>query len=84
MSDKLYRHLEPTDAKGIGVVVSDTGKGMNEEQRSMAFRPFFTTKQLGNGTGMGLAIAEALVGDLGGELAYERADDTTTFVVTLP
>jgi signal transduction histidine kinase len=36
--------LEPSDDRGVCVVLSDTGKGMNEEQRTMAFRPFFTTK----------------------------------------
>jgi two-component system sensor histidine kinase FlrB len=47
-----------------------------------AFEPFFTTKA--DGTGMGLAIADAVVGDLGGELRYERVNGHTRFVVTLP
>lgn len=56
--------LEPTDTRGICVVVSDTGKGMNEEQRRMAFRPFFTTKQ--GGLGVGLVLVKRIMERFGG------------------
>ena len=46
------------------------------------FEPFFSTKE--SGTGMGLAIADAAVGELGGSLRHHRAAGTTTFVITLP
>jgi signal transduction histidine kinase len=68
--------LEPTDAKGIGVVVSDTGKGMNEEQRSMAFRPFFTTKQ--GGLGVGLVLVKRIMERFGGSVKlYSREGEGT-------
>jgi signal transduction histidine kinase len=44
--------------------VSDTGKGMNEEQRRMAFRPFFTTKQ--GGLGVGLVLVKRIMERFGG------------------
>ncbi|QKG65712.1 HAMP domain-containing histidine kinase [Pseudomonas sp. B14-6] len=56
--------LESTDTRGICVVVSDTGKGMNEEQRRMAFRPFFTTKQ--GGLGVGLVLVKRIMERFGG------------------
>jgi len=64
------------------VRVIDDGPGLDGTDVDRAFEPFFTTK--GDGTGMGLAIADALVGDLGGDLRYERVGDRTVFVVRLP
>ncbi len=51
--------LEPSDDRGVCVVLSDTGKGMNEEQRTMAFRPFFTTKA--GGLGVGLVLVKRIM-----------------------
>jgi signal transduction histidine kinase len=70
--------LEPADAKGIGVVVSDTGKGMNEEQRSMAFRPFFTTKQ--GGLGVGLVLVKRIMERFGGAVKLDSREGEGTRV----
>ncbi|MDP3427612.1 MAG: HAMP domain-containing sensor histidine kinase [Humidesulfovibrio sp.] len=48
-----------TDAPGVWVSVSDTGKGMDDEVRSQAFEPFFTAKR--QGTGLGLAIVQGIM-----------------------
>ncbi|MFL1526637.1 sensor histidine kinase [Pseudomonas sp. O230] len=70
--------LEPTDARGISVVVSDTGKGMTEEQRSMAFRPFFTTKQ--GGLGVGLVLVKRIMERFGGSVSLESREGKGTIV----
>ncbi|MHC8400421.1 sensor histidine kinase [Pseudomonas sp. MDT1-17] len=70
--------LEPTDSHGISVVVSDTGKGMNEEQRSMAFRPFFTTKQ--GGLGVGLVLVKRIMERFGGTVTLESREGEGTSV----
>ncbi|MHC8300510.1 sensor histidine kinase [Pseudomonas sp. ZS1P83] len=70
--------LEPTDFHGISVVVSDTGKGMNEEQRSMAFRPFFTTKQ--GGLGVGLVLVKRIMERFGGTVTLESREGEGTCV----
>lgn len=67
---------------GVRLDVSDDGPGIPPGELERVFEPFSTTK--GDGTGMGLAIAEAVVGDLGGVLRYERSADRTHFVVTIP
>ena len=67
---------------GTTIVIYDDGPGLPDRDTGRAFEPFFTTKS--DGTGMGLAIADALVGDLGGELRYEREGGETRFVVVLP
>lgn len=69
-------------AASVAVVrVIDDGPGLEGDAERQAFEPFFTTKA--SGTGMGLAIADAVVGDLGGELRYERVDGRTSFVVVV-
>jgi signal transduction histidine kinase len=70
--------LEPTDIRGISVVVSDTGKGMNEEQRSMAFRPFFTTKQ--GGLGVGLVLVKRIMERFGGAVTLGSREGEGTSV----
>ncbi|MGF6512622.1 two-component sensor histidine kinase [Pseudomonas sp. BT76 TE3572] len=77
-SGTLTITLEPTDCRGLSVVVSDTGKGMNEEQRSMAFRPFFTTKQ--GGLGVGLVLVKRIMERFGGAVSLESREGEGTSV----
>ncbi|KJZ63932.1 sensor histidine kinase [Pseudomonas fluorescens] len=77
-SGTLTITLEPTDSLGLSVVVSDTGKGMNEEQRSMAFRPFFTTKQ--GGLGVGLVLVKRIMERFGGAVTLESREGEGTSV----
>ncbi len=67
------------------VEVSDDGPGVPESARSRIFDPFFTTKQARAGTGLGLAVAQALAHEHGGSirLAQDRTDGAT-FLVELP
>ncbi len=53
----------------LGVSITDTGCGIEQEQESKVFTPFFTTKE--RGTGLGLAIANRIVESHGGELKIE-------------
>ena len=69
----------------VGVSVSDTGCGMTEEVRLRLFTPFFTTKPIGQGTGLGLPICQGIVSRLGGEIRVESAlGQGSTFTVLLP
>ncbi len=66
--------------------VSDTGTGMSRQVRDRAFNPFFTTKEVGRGTGQGLAIARSVVVDKhGGEIeAKSDPGRGATFTIRLP
>jgi signal transduction histidine kinase len=70
--------LEPSDDRGVCVVLSDTGKGMNEEQRTMAFRPFFTTKT--GGLGVGLVLVKRIMERFGGGVTLDSREGEGTTV----
>ncbi|MBD2081801.1 ATP-binding protein [Leptolyngbya sp. FACHB-17] len=73
------------DADWVQIEISDTGTGMSEAVRSQIFNPFFTTKPVGEGTGMGLAISYQIVTkNHGGKIECLQLESGTKFVVQLP
>lgn len=74
------------DGDDIVVSISDTGTGIPESARAHVFDPFYTTKQVGRGTGQGLAIARSIVVDKHhGTLAFDTAMGAgTTFHIRIP
>jgi len=69
----------------VALVVEDTGQGIETEILQSIFTPFFTTKQPGEGTGMGLSVVHGIVRELGGEISVQsQAGQGTVFTVLLP
>lgn len=67
------------------VAVSDTGKGIALENLEKIFDPFYTTKDIGEGTGLGLAVSRRIVEEHGGVIeAKNNAGGGATFTVLLP
>jgi PAS domain S-box-containing protein len=57
----------------VGLVVADTGVGMDDETLAKAIEPFFTTKGVGKGTGLGLSMVHGLAEQSGGKLVVDSA-----------
>jgi len=70
----------------VQIKISDNGNGVPVHIRDQIFNPFFTTKEVGKGTGQGLAIARDIVAvKHGGDLSFETEDGVgTTFTISLP
>ncbi len=65
--------------------ISDTGKGIPEEDMDKLFTPFFTTKPVGAGTGLGLSISHGIIEKHGGEIkVISKVGKGTRFTVWLP
>ncbi|MBF0316667.1 MAG: PAS domain S-box protein [Nitrospirae bacterium] len=78
------------DGNGVEIRLSDTGEGIRKEHRLKVFDPLFTTKKVGEGTGLGLSVSYGIITKYGGTVSFEtktieESEDTgTTFIITLP
>lgn len=74
-----------TNGDRLLVEVCDTGAGVPEDLRQQVFQPFFTTKGVGEGTGLGLDVSRRIVVDRhGGDIWVESVPGDTRFRVNLP
>lgn len=72
-------------ATGVRLEVEDDGPGVAADVRKRLFEPFVTTKEVGKGTGLGLAVCRGLVEAVGGSIALdETVERGARFVIELP
>jgi PAS domain S-box-containing protein len=74
------------DEESVIIDISDTGSGIKPENYSKIFDHFFTTKEIGKGTGQGLSMAYTIITDKhNGKLTFTSEENVgTTFTITLP
>ena len=71
--------------KCIRIEISDSGTGIPQEHLNKIYDPFFTTKEVGIGTGLGLPISQAIVADCNASIGVDsRINEGTTFTITFP
>jgi two-component system NtrC family sensor kinase len=69
----------------VHISISDNGRGIPEEAHKKVFDPFYTTKQSGKGTGLGLWISYNIIEKMGGTITLaSKEGEGTTFTVKLP
>ena len=69
----------------IRISIKDNGMGISRENLAKLFQPFFTTKEVGEGTGLGLSLSHAIIQEHGGSIRVEsELDNGATFIIELP
>jgi signal transduction histidine kinase len=79
-------HTSMIDSQSVKIVIADNGSGMSEATQQQIFNPFFTTKPIGKGTGIGMAISYQIITEKhGGKLECSSSfGEGTEFVIQIP
>lgn len=74
-----------SDNENVGVTISDNGAGIERDQMDSIFESFYTTKEMGEGLGLGLPIIQGIVKDYNGTISVEsRPGNGTSFRIMFP
>lgn len=68
----------------IEIAVADTGSGIPAEQQEEIFEPFYTTRDVGQGSGLGLTVCRSLVEKRGGSIRVQSVPGNTVFTLLVP
>ncbi|MBK7961597.1 MAG: GHKL domain-containing protein [Bdellovibrionales bacterium] len=68
----------------INILIEDNGRGIEKNVQGQIFDPFYTTKDVGQGTGLGLSVARGIVVAHGGDIQCASMPGKTVFTVSLP
>ena len=74
-----------SSAIGIKIIIKDNGKGMSQEVKEHIFEPFYTTKEVGKGSGLGLSISYGIIEKHNGNIdVISEPGKGTEFIISLP
>ena len=77
--------ITKNEAQQILLTISDNGIGMNEDVKQRIFEPFYTTKNVGEGTGLGMSITYGIIEKHNGKILVDsKYGEGTTFTIWLP
>lgn len=83
-SEKHIEILVRSHETFVEIAIIDSGPRMSETVRGKLFQPFFTTKEIGQGTGLGLSASLGIIEAHGGEIYLDESYKQTKFIVRLP
>jgi PAS domain S-box-containing protein len=73
------------DSRNVYTVIKDTGKGIHEDELDKIFDPFYTTKKVGEGTGLGLWVSYGIIKNFGGTISVDSVyGHGTSVTISLP
>lgn len=83
--DSVITNLDLTSGEYLKITISDTGHGINPEIIGRIFDPYFTTKEVGKGSGMGLAVVHGIIQNHNGAITVDsNPGEGSTFTILLP
>lgn len=83
--DFLRRHACLSSRELLHLTIQDNGNGIPDDISKRVFEPFFTTREVGQGTGLGLSMAHGYIHQIGGDIDFDSHIDLgTTFHIYLP
>ncbi|MDM8517213.1 response regulator [Desulfobacterales bacterium HSG16] len=83
--DEIIQETELNEGQYVKITVSDTGRGIAKEHLDKIFDPYFTTKEIGKGSGIGLSVVHGIVNSHNGEISVDSEyGKGTTFKVFFP
>jgi len=82
-NDKWIKIESYVENDNIILKVSDSGLGISPEIVEKLFQPFFTTKEIGEGTGLGLSLSKNIMTRNGGSLDYDDQSENTAFLIKM-
>lgn len=83
--DEKWLRLEAEVIQNLVVIkITDSGRGIQESLREKVMIPFFTTKEVGSGTGLGLSLSKGIVESHGGQFYFNHENPNTQLVMTFP
>lgn len=84
LSEKWIEIEYKIEAETLNVIVRDSGKGLAADVAAKIMNPFYTTKERGQGTGLGLSLSKSIIENHEGRLFYNSKSANTEFVIELP
>ena len=84
MEDKWIKISAKNEGIHLEIKISDSGRGIPRDIQNKIFQPFFTTKEIGQGTGLGLSLSLTIIKNHQGEIFIDEQSPNTCFILRLP
>ena len=84
LQDKWIKISLSKNETTVRLTITDSGNGIDKKIQTKLMEPFFTTKEVGKGSGLGLSISTGIAKKFNGNLFYDPSVKNTSFVFELP